>query len=145
MKRLRLLFQFYHKSIFALLLVIVIMTVSCFSLLYTVGTAHYVTYTRKLFQGVIPENSYCIVLNSFTAYGGDNFAAYTEGQQNLLRDLKENPLISTLSYMQYTDSLKYSEEEQFVILLYNSTLWNQFTFAAEQTADSCSCISATPF
>lgn len=142
MKKLRLLFQFYHKSVLILLLVTVIMTISCFSLLYTIGTVHYVTYTRKLFTDVIPEDSYCVSLDSFTAFGSDDYAAYLEEQQGFLLSLKENPLIDTLSYM-YTGTLNYSKEEQQVVLVYNRDLWNRFSSGAQLT-DGTACISANP-
>lgn len=143
MKKLRLLFQFYQRSVLILLLITVIMTVSCFSLLYTVGTVRYATYTRKLFAKVIPENSYCVSLDSVTTFGSDDFAAYTEEQQDFLDKLKENPLIDTLSYM-YMGTLNYSKEEQLMILVYNSALWSRFSMGTDRITDGIACISANP-
>ena len=131
MKSIRLICQFYHKSKFLLLLLTVILTVSCFFLLYTAGTVKYLRYTRDMFSDFLPNNSFCINYGTTLEYGGD-MELYIEEQHALIKSLKANPLIKEIAYMRHTGTLKYNEEN-VTVFLYNDILWERlFSF---QTAD----------
>ena len=125
MKKLGLLFHFYHKSIFNLFLITAVMTVACFSILYTVGRVNYISHTKQIFEELVSNNSYCIQFGTFSEYNSEDIALYKEAYQKLVNELKSNSQIDNIDYMQHTDSLE-CNGENVVVFLYSDSLWEKF-------------------